>query len=761
MDTFIRNNCCIVSIALLFIAIQIVCTSHQSMPLIGHSMPYLDNVIIKNCLRNSIPDLEKYSATDPNFSVWKESIHMIKSKPNLYKILHDLYGTDQMICINANLKEITQARIEKANYRTLVITTTNQRGEKKKVDLKEVFFLLEYLLSKQVQIDNIVLYDLNSSVLKNSYNNTSMTKVFSTVEIAFHDNDIPTCNAIGEYLVCIFKNMKVRIICDNFNVGDLSGLDERIIPKIVELTTREAPTIEQYGIIRKMVRIESLWITGYRPCYLSTETPKTSISDDSNVLHVKNLYISIDALSFYTSSLLSTIKPTKRLILLTFPIRQNINLDAKKISIKDISIDFAHISDGIDISFGILYGNQLGPSIMGEIVSLICKFHMKGQTHTIYIEKIPSLATPDYSIVQIPLYYIARSIYDKEKLDRYKIIVSPGGNASNIQLKPVPLWKNTTQPDRDAIIEQSTVVIKREVFLKNQSSFVVLDKPIKGLPRSIFLLLSKSVGTYSKCMICKESFRRKRNILYSSRDESIMLYACGHASCGLCGYNYVSKGFIAPPRCKICKKIIESTMIYIPISDHFKKLDDMLSSPPTYLFDALDYLGSGFLFSYGTSDSSILYDIGNIFITESNLLYKWTKHPVEKSFSYLVATDDKNSPKYAINVCDRTHTIKILMNILVDSSMADNISLYICKKKRSPGILTSMIYTINSFFDPLAEYRELLSDKNKGDFLFLYKFSKTRELNDKIVDQLEKNLGSDLEKMTILCSSFWKANRWS
>lgn len=695
-----------------------------------------------------------YLEKDPNILAWKDSRKYIEAiSHTMYEEVSKAYKTEQILAINSGYDYICSHPTYPAKYEILVLIDIHNGCYRKAPDTTRIFILIENLIKNEVKIEKLVFYNVNSFYPKKAIKKAvEKSRKYPVPEIEFYSTDTILIGNIVEYFLNIFSDVKSTIVSNLADIQKIGDLDEKIISTIVGLKTgvNGIKRIQKNSLNEKLINLQTITVTDF---YLNDIELKKGMSIQySKPLRVKNLCIEQKVLDYYNSedfSLFSYVVPTETLCILISS-RKDVNeYGVSDFHAKKIEEGFSCITDSLNIRFRVSYEDVLTPDLMRYILTLLCKTRM--HAHRIYIERLPSSTREDYSVLQIPLYYSAESKEDMEKLERCKILISLGKNQSDIQLRPVPSLTDFSEKDRYYVIGNLTTVMRKREFKKLLDSPPDIHSLPKNLPGSLSLLYNGKLEKNIECMHCSKRFFQCNGTFLQDEMGSVMLYSCGHASCGTCGYKHTSQGFKEPPKCKVCDTLINGTMLYVKNDEEIT--EDTQISPTgleTMVCDVLDYKTKGFIFSYGTSDSSILFGIGSIFTFESDLKYSWSKSKDERSFIYLMESDKENR-SCSITIDHIKKELILDINTSFDGKCTEAVTIHICRK---------LSFNAESSVDATEYFEILFSGINTEDFLFLYKCNPDCKFRYITIKKIEERILGRVHEITELCNYFWITNRW-
>lgn len=737
-----------------------------------YSSPFTNNRFSNWKDRTSLLDTAGSLDNDPNASAWEESLAHIKSiSADTYSEICTLYKTNQILCIDIGLDSILKYKLHPASYATLVIAGVSQNNSVCTSEIEKLFSFLDCFLEHTGQVDTFVFYGIGGITrnpkTQRSIKSTSKDRKDRNINIVFHSTDTSTYTVLAHYFIDRFESVSSTIVCNDKGICELNQVDDTALSTVVQVKITEGSAEIDRAVFRKMVNLYSVWITEYIlpvvPNRLTEDMQSSGTETDP--IRVRRLYVPIDILKYYTLpsfSLFFDIVPTERLTLLIDSPRSIQNPILEVFSLKTIiSCDSDGIGE-IELGFGLYNGNSLTPDIMSGIMAVLCRLDKKNLR--VYIENLAPQDRTDQSVMQLPLYYLAKRTEDMKKLESCRIVVSSGQNRTDVHVRPAPQIKFLKEEDRAKVLSQCTIVIESfNLFssLNNTSRGLFAVKP---LPRCLRVLYRARLTRKIECIHCKKVFigTSRRYTEYGNMRDYIMMYPCGHVSCAICGYKHVSNGFKKIPACTKCSQLLDGTMIYILGDEAVGKPENIsLCCPENPLVDALDYSQNGFVFLYGSGDSPALFDIGKVLVSRESPFYEWNKSPVERSLSYLASASGEHQ-KYTVNINHKKQKIAIVLNVYYRPHGYSKAVIYIRKR----GIVhanrtVQNMYRCLCAMKNTCKYKELLPNENTSEFVFLYKRKYSTLRNTEIFYQLEKDLKEKMNRLATLCSVLWKGNGWS
>lgn len=728
---------------------------------------FVGDTFKKDIPRINLSGIEQYTP-DQNASFWEMNKKCLQSiSKRAYNEIHTQYETEQIFSINIDLGYSTmkKRKLFKASYNTLVIANIkNSSNRNPSQEYSILFHLIDLLFESNIKVDRLVFYGIDNISLEPYEERKDRLSWISPNSIVFHDTSAVVCNRIEDYLYHNFNvYLNLAVVYNNMSSDEMSHLSCEVLCGIFELKLADFPTKKQCMKIKEMSSLKSLWIGTYN-VFVPSDINTRSLSS-LEVLRIKHLYVHLDALDHYLIKLKSSccrIIPINKLTILVDQAESGTILADKVSLIKETEYDFSWLPKSVEIGFGVSNGKSLTPETISRIFLLICKLDRNRLSNRITIENTSFNLRKSYGIVQVPLYYIAKKKKDRQILRKYEIVILTGEGASDVHLRPMPHFRYySKQQDRNISLSQSTVIMERKKFLEYIKSPPKAPSSSKASPRALSLIYSKMVNSGVKCMHCKKVIGIKENFS-SENEEYIMLYVCGHVSCALCGYKHVSEGFKKLPKCMVCNKLIDRTMVYVDAREVVKEIYGTEIISKTLLFpDALDYSGCGFVFSYGSGDSSIIYDIAHLFIAKEKSQYKWSKYPFEKSFSYLVSADKETGlPCHGIYINHAKERIEVSMDLLSTKHAENSMTVYISRKKSFLEILSKKLYGQLFISKITSKKIELLKDKNTTGFTFACKWADGMSNRSEEFKKIEDLLVYKIKNLSALCTLFWNINGW-
>ncbi|KAI5190525.1 hypothetical protein NEMIN01_1063 [Nematocida minor] len=680
---------------------------------------------------------------DPNYMLWDSQFKFVeKHSDTTIPLINEKYQAKQILCVNSNLDDILKSGHYLADYKTVVIVEIKKLTDTVPSNSAKLMEVIDHILNSGIRVEKFVFFNIYDENICKQTEYNYLKRV--AIDVDFVDSGARVSEFLYAHFLGRFKTVNVTASYSR-NLGTINELESEFVKGINTLKMDIENFLNiSHAKIHQMKTLESLWIFAD-----STPSISSDVEKEASIL-VKNLYIETNLLRPYldTNSILwNRIQATESITVLMGHKKADPFLEKDMKTLENFVFDFARVKNSVAISFGICSGNTLTPVIMDSILNLVCAWNIN--THNIRVDNIVKEGDV-VGITQMPLYYQTRTQEQHDKLKECSIIVSNGGESSDVKLAMMRDLETLKVSEMDTLIQNCTIIMDSITF-NEFSKLPHLSSKITP-PKCLKLLRENKIDKTEDCRYCDKSLGVVEFNYKEISPKLIMIFTCGHACCAPCGYEHVSKGFKSLPVCRECSTPIAETMMYVTYNELLKKFSksELLESDIKSAFNSSKH---GFVFSYGSSDSLILRELANTIKISEEEDFKWEKQNFESSYSYELSSRD-NACKCVISNIPIKQMLEISLTVPLGPSTVKKAVIYIISKKKFLEKYKSPIYLEAA----RIKYGQILLKSER--FLFLYKYQYISISNGAILEKITKNMGDKIDSINDLCGRFWDLNEW-